>query len=344
MCPFDYCKPYSFYLNFSTPDSQCQFKRSGVLCGQCQQGLSTVFGSHHCQRCSNIYLLLIIPIAIAGVVLILLLFVLNLTVTDGTINSFILYANIISINRKVLFPDNHTITPLRIFISLANLNLGIQTCFYNGMDDYAKMWLQFAFPFYIISIAIIIIVVSRYSITLKRLTTRRAISVLATLILLCFTNILRSVSSVLFFYSSITHLPSKHTRLVWSVDANIPLFGTKFALLFVLCIILASLLVLLAIILVFAKALLKYRLLNIIQQTYPNLYWLFLQLLMRIVFFYISYLDKTVNIIIGIIILSLINAVQGVLKPYRKQLQNYLETLLMMNLFGLYVFTLSKLG
>ena len=37
-CPFDYCLPYSSYLNLSNPDSQCQFKRSGVVCGQCQQG------------------------------------------------------------------------------------------------------------------------------------------------------------------------------------------------------------------------------------------------------------------------------------------------------------------
>ena len=34
--------------------------------------------------------------------------------------------------------------------------------------------------------------------------------------------------SVMFFYSTITHLPSGHTTLVWSVDANVPLFGMKF--------------------------------------------------------------------------------------------------------------------
>ena len=38
-CPFDYCLPHSSHLNLSTPDSQCQFNRSGLLCGQCQQGL-----------------------------------------------------------------------------------------------------------------------------------------------------------------------------------------------------------------------------------------------------------------------------------------------------------------
>ena len=139
LCPFNYCKPSSFYLSFFTPDLQCQFDRTGLLCGQCQQGLSTMFGSHHCQHCSNVYLLLIIPIAISDLALVLILFVLNLTVTDGTINSFILYANIININSTMFFPDNHTTAPLHVFISLVNLDLGIQTCFYNGMDDYAKV-------------------------------------------------------------------------------------------------------------------------------------------------------------------------------------------------------------
>ena len=83
-CPFHYCLPYSSHLNFSTPNSQCQFSRSGILCGHCQQGLSTVFGSSNCQQCSNIYLLLVVPIAIAGLVLVLLLFILNLTVTDAS--------------------------------------------------------------------------------------------------------------------------------------------------------------------------------------------------------------------------------------------------------------------
>ena len=71
-CPFHYCKQHSFYLNLSTPDLQWQFNRSGILCGCCQVGLSTVFGSPDCQHCSNVYLLLIMPIAITGIVLVLL--------------------------------------------------------------------------------------------------------------------------------------------------------------------------------------------------------------------------------------------------------------------------------
>ena len=126
-CPFHYCLPHSSHLNFSTPNSQCQFNRSGLLCGRRQQGLSTIFSSSHCQLCCSIYLLLIIPITISGLVLVLLLFVLNLTVTDGTINGFILYVNIISINTPVFFLEINHFVPSYTFISLANLDLDIQT-------------------------------------------------------------------------------------------------------------------------------------------------------------------------------------------------------------------------
>ena len=246
----------------------------------------------------------------------------------------------------MFFPDHHTIAPLRMIISLVNLDLGIQTCFYNGMDDYAKVWLQLVFPFYVISIATLIIVVSRYSITIKRLTTHRAISVLATLFLLSFTNILCTTSSVLFTYSSISHLPSKHTRIVWSLDANVPLFEVKFILLFILCIVLFSLLILFMTILLCTKALIKFRrLYNILdsyQRPYKSYYWFGLQLLMRIIFLYISRLNEKTNITISIIILSIVNAVQGLQRPFKNESQNYHEILLMVNLFGLYVFVLSK--
>ena len=177
-------------------------------------------------------MLLIIPITIAGLLLVFTLFFINLTVTDGTINAFIMYTNIISINDHVLFTDtSHVFTPVYTFVSLANLDLGIQTCFYNGMDDYAKMCLQLAFPFYLISIATLLIITSRYSTAVQRITARRTLPVLATLFILSYTKILRTVSNILFSYSKITHLPSKHTTMVWSVDANVPLFNIKFIML-----------------------------------------------------------------------------------------------------------------
>ena len=348
-CPFHYCLPHSSHLNLSTFNSQCQFNRSGVLCGHCQQGLSTVFSSSCCKKCSSIYLLLIIPIIVVGFVLVLLLFFLNLTVTDGVINGFILYANIISINTPVLFPNTDHFTPTYTFISLANLDLGIQTCFYNGMDDYAKMWLQLVFPFYLIFIAILIIIASRYSTTIQRLTARRALPVLATLFLLSYTKILRIVSNILFFYSTITHLPSKHTTLVWSVDANVPLFGVRFTILFIVCLILFLTLVPFNVILLFTRTLSRYRfinkfkpLLDAYQGPYKTdfYYWTGLQLLIRSVLFGISSLDENLNLTISIALFSLIESVQGSLKPFKSEFKNFQERLFLINLTTLYAFLL----
>ena len=350
-CPFHYCLPYSFPLNLSTPDLQCQFNRSGLLCGQCQHGLSTVFGSSYCKKCSNVYLTLIIPIAIAGLLLVLLLFLLNLTVTNGSINAFILYVNIISINSTVFFPHQNTVSPAYIFISLANLDLGIQTCFYNGMDDYAKMWLQLTFPFYLIFLATLIIITSRYSTKIQRLTANRALPVLATLFLLSYTKILRTVSSVLFFYSSITHLPSQHTTQVWSVDANIPLFGVKFTIIFLVCLVLFVILIPFNIILLFTRTLSRF---NAINKFKPLLdayqgpykikfyYWTGLQLVIRVVFFSISSLDIKTNITAGIIILSIIEGVDVICKPFKNKFNNYQELCLIINLLVLYTLTLSS--
>ena len=349
-CPFHYCKDSIFYLNLSTPEVQCQFNRSGLLCGQCQHGLSTVLGSSHCQHCSNIYLLLIIPIAIAGFVLVLLLFLLNLTVTDGTICAFILYANVISVNSTIFFPS-HSTSIVHAFISLANLDLGVKTCFYNGMDDYVKMWLQLVFPLYLMLIAILLIITSRYLSIIQKLTSHRALPVLATLFLLSYTKILRTVCDVLFLYSSITHLPSKHTTQVWSIDASVPLFGVKFVLLFVACFILFLILIPFNLILLFTRTLSRLKFVNKFKpllDAYQGPYkikfydWTGLQLVMRTVLFGLSSLSRNINLSSSIIILSIVNVVHTCSKPFKSKVKNYQELLLIINLLVIYTFALSS--
>jgi len=352
-CPFHYCLPHSSHLSFYTPNSQCQFSRAGILCGHCQQGLSTVLGSFNCQQCSNVYLFLIIPIAIASLVLVLLLFILNLTVADGTVNAFILYVNIVSINTPVFFPKLDTFTPAYIFVSLGNLDLGIQTCFYNGMDDYAKMWLQLAFPFYLILIALSVTIVSRYPNKLKRFTADRAIPVLATLFLLSYTKTLLAISSVLFYYTEVIHLPSKHTTIMWSVDANIPIFGVKFILLFIACIALFLILLPFNITLLFTRTLLRYKfirnfrpLLDAYQGPYEMkyYYWPGVQLVIRIVFYGISSLDRNINLTIGVILLTMLAVFQGWTKPFKKAktFKNFQELMFTINLQLLFVISLSS--
>ena len=166
-CLMDYCLPYSSNINLLYPDLQCQFNRSGILCSQCPHPLSMVLGSSRCIKCTNVHILITIIVIVAGIALVVLLYALNLTVTNGTINGIIFYANIVSINDSVFLVNDNIFKPLRVFISFTNLDLGIETCFYNGMDSYAKMWLQLFFPFYLIIIAVSIIIASCYSTRIK---------------------------------------------------------------------------------------------------------------------------------------------------------------------------------
>ena len=100
-CPMDYCLPYSSNVNLLHPDLQCQFNRTGILCSQCQYHLSMVFGSSRCMECTNVHILITIIVLVAGIVLVVSIYLLNLTVTNGTINGIIFYANIVSINNPL---------------------------------------------------------------------------------------------------------------------------------------------------------------------------------------------------------------------------------------------------
>ena len=73
--------------------------------------------------------------------------------------------------------------------------LGIETCFYNGLDAYVKTWLQFVFTLYIWFLVITIIVLSNYYTLAARLS-GNAVQVLATLFLLSYAKLLRIIITV----------------------------------------------------------------------------------------------------------------------------------------------------
>ena len=130
--------------------------------------------------CSNTFLLLIPVFALAGIGLVLLLFVCRLTVASGTINGLIFYANIVSVNQNILIPPQHS-NVLKVFIAWLNLDLGIETCLFDGMDRYVQVWLQFVFPIYLWILVGVIIKVSQHSSRIARLFGNNPVSVLATL-------------------------------------------------------------------------------------------------------------------------------------------------------------------
>ena len=184
-------------VDLEDPDEQCAFNRSGILCGACQHNHSHVFGTSACRECSSMWALLWVPvIALTGIALVVLLIVLNLTVSVGTINGLIFYANVVRANHATFFPPNTTNSFLSWFIVWINLDLGIEACFYNGLDAYVKTWLQFVFPLYIWFLVITIIVLSHYFTLAARLSGRNAVPVLATLFLLSYVKLLRIIITV----------------------------------------------------------------------------------------------------------------------------------------------------
>ena len=230
-CPFDYCNDGNIQLNIQYPDEQCALSRSGVLCGSCQQNLSHVLGTSNCKDCSSHFLLLIPVFIAAGIALVVFLMLLNLTVSVGTINGLIFYANIVRANQALFFPHGTNNQFLSIFIAWLNLDLGIETCFYSDLDAYVKTWLQFVFPVYIWIIVVVIIVSSHYSTTAAKLSGRNAVQVLATLFLLSYAKLLRITITAFSF--TLLEYPDGSVKRIWLYDGNMDYLKGKHIALFV---------------------------------------------------------------------------------------------------------------
>ena len=233
-CPSDYCNNLTT-VTLNRSDVHCQNSHSGILCGQCQGNLSMMFGSSRCSSgCSNYYLLLLIPFSIMGVALVGFLLLCNFTVTNGTINSFILYAFVIQLNKNIYFPSScyAAMKFLSIFISWLNLDLGIETCFYQRMDSIGRVWLQFLFSVYVSLLIGAIILAGRISSRISRLCRYRIVPVIATLFLLIYSKMLRTLL-IIYDFAHMDTSDASTTRFVWMYDGNEQFLGPKHIGLFI---------------------------------------------------------------------------------------------------------------
>ena len=231
-CPFDLCVNDTVVFSLNETDLQCAYDRSDILCGRCKEGYSLVLGTSRCRKCTNSHLVLLIPFAAMGVALVFLLLVCKLTVATGTLSGLVFYANIVGINRKIFLPVEST-DAFSIFIAWLNLDFGIETCFFDGLDTYSKTWLQFVFPVYILVLVGLMIQVSRFSQRFARLLGNNPVSVLSTLILLSYTKILRTLITAL--YVTYLEYPT-YNRMVWLYDGNIDYLSGKHIPLFIVAI------------------------------------------------------------------------------------------------------------
>ena len=230
-----YCSPNPVTFQLNDTDTQCVGNRGQRMCGSCRDGYSLLMGSNKCEQCHDNYMIIgwIALFAMIGVLLVVLLIALNLTVSVGTLNGLLFYANIVKLYEPV-FSRKGVLPVLSQVISWINLDFGFEVCFYNGMDSYTKQWLQFAFPLYLWIIIIIIIqLCMRYG-KISRLMGSHAVPVLSTLFLLSYTKLVRTIVIVLHKREVTLHCTDESVRSVslWYEDPNVEYAKGKHAGLF----------------------------------------------------------------------------------------------------------------
>ena len=107
-CPFDYCLSHLTGVDLRDPDTQCAMNHAGTLCGGCKKGFSLALGTNMCLSCKeNKYLGLFVFFTLAGLLLVVFIKVLNMTVSQGTINGLVFLCKCCLGLSKCIFPKRH---------------------------------------------------------------------------------------------------------------------------------------------------------------------------------------------------------------------------------------------
>ena len=281
-CHPGYCNVYSHldmlrfndtgsYVTSLHKDLQplCHGSRTGDICGECIPNYSVVFGSTDCKICSDKrWLLTGIIYIVAGPLLVFILYKLNLTLTKGTLNGIILYAQITNagVQSYLNTPcsdcnnESYFIKFMSLFISWLNLNLGFPLCFYDGMNELQKAGLTLLFPIYLLFIIGLLIILSRFSTAVSNHLSKSSVQVLVTVVHLSFTQLLQAVLAV--FGSAEVFIENENDfskKVVWYCNGSTVYASTEHQWLMVITSVVVGLILIpyMAIIL-FGKQLMKF--------------------------------------------------------------------------------------
>lgn len=112
------------------------------------------------------------------------------------------------------------------FLAWINLDLGFEVCLFDGLDAYTETWLQFVFPAYLWMIILVIILFYRKLPSLaNKLGGKNAVKVLATLLLMSYTKLQRTIVTILSFVR--LQNPDGTVHYMWLYDANVDFFKGK---------------------------------------------------------------------------------------------------------------------
>ena len=252
VCPFEFCRSGEMYSAFKSPRNRkpdagcstlfeftntngsktlplCNDHRTGALCGECAKNYSVVFGSGECRKCSNWWLWTIVLYVVAGPLLIYLLFSLRLTLTAGTLNGIIFYAQAAYVGILQTFVFYKSYHPnlfsfFTIFLSFLNLDLGFSLCFFDSMDELCRTGLSLVFPVYLMIICAFLIVFSKCSSRLPKRFLKSTIEVTVTVVHLSLSKLLITTIDV---FTPVWLHSDDSDSIVWYRDGNIKFLFQK---------------------------------------------------------------------------------------------------------------------
>jgi len=133
--------------------------------------------------------------------------------------------------------------------------------------------------------------------------------------------------------------------VVWSIDASVSLFGLKFTILFILCLVLFLILLFFNITLLFTRYLSHFKLINhfkpildAIQGSYKDryYYWVAIHIILRSLFFILYAFQVKLRLLLATIILVPFACIFGYINPNKNKLVNFQELILLINLTIMY--------
>ena len=332
----------------------CSPTKTGPLCSTCTtvNGIkySVVFGSSECKQCSNWWLLTLILYAIAGPLLIYLLFALKLTLTTGTLNGIIFYAQALATIDFKFFSSQHVATSMYslpyAFLLMLNLDLGFPLCFYNGMTELWKAGLSLLFPLYLLTIVVVLIILSRYSLRLSDRIADSSIQVLVTVVHLSFISMFTAISNIVTPINIYTNDTNNPILKVWYGDGTVE-YGRGIHLILMILIIVVVIPVLLSYFTIIAagRPLMRvHKFREYIRPVYEAIHGpyehnkeiFFTTRLLLLVFFYILYvMYRTKDIYKGYVIVIPVFAIYVIIeafcRPFRKLWLKILDLFVMCN-------------
>ena len=349
------------FVNSNEP--LCLHNREGPLCGKCKEvdghQYSNVFGSPECKECSNLWLLTILLYVFLGLLFVYLLYALRLTLTTGTLNGIIFFAQAANcglldlLNTVQYYFDNpalnYTSRFCTIFLYLINLRLDFSLCLFNGMNEIYKKGLLLFPPFFFLVVVLLVIIISHLSLRFSNKLSHFSVQVLVTIVHLSFSSLLRIISDV---FTSTTIYTAQNQYKVWYWDGTVEYMGHSHSKLVIVSLIMViPLLLPYIILLLFGKSLIRHfslankylrPLYEAIHAPYKEhkQYWFVARLLllvfMYLVFAFYRTLDINALFIYTTPLLLTFLVLQSFMMPFKNKLITYLDSWIMFLLTFVY--------